>query len=244
MKNVALIFAGGIGKRMKTSNRPKQFLELNGKPIIIHTIEHFEEHSEIDAIVVVCIAEWIEFLEKLLKRFNIHKVVKIVPGGATGQESIRNGLYAIRDSLEVSPSEVVVLIHDGVRPLINEQVITDNIACVKEHGNAITVVPAIETIIETDENAEIKTVHDRNNCRLARAPQSFVLADILEAHRKSIEDGKEDMIDSAMLMQHYGAVLHTVVGPTENIKITSPTDYYIFRALVEARENAQFGGEL
>lgn len=244
MKNVALIFAGGIGKRMKTTTCPKQFLELGGKPIIIHTIEHFEEHPDIDGIVVVCIADWIDFLKEKLEKFNIHKVVSIVPGGNSGQESIRNGLYAIRDHFEQRAEEIIVLIHDGVRPLINEKVISDNIKSVNIYGNAITVIPAIETIIETDNNGEIIKVEDRSRCKMARAPQSFILSDILEAHRKVLEDGEEEMVDSAMLMQHYGIKLHTVVGPSENIKITTPTDYYLFRALVEARENQQFGGEV
>jgi 2-C-methyl-D-erythritol 4-phosphate cytidylyltransferase len=244
MKNVALIFAGGSGKRMQNSNRPKQFLELGGKPIIIHTIEHFEEHPEIDGVVVVCIDGWIDFLKEKIEKFNIHKVVDIVPGGGTGQESIRNGLYAIRDYVKDDTENTIVLIHDGVRPLIDEKLITDNIESVRKYGNAITVVPAIETIIETDSDGEITKVADRSRCRMARAPQSFVLSDILEAHRRLLEEGEEEMIDSAMLMQHYGAKLHTVEGPSENIKITTPTDYYLFRAFVEAKENKQFGGEL
>lgn len=237
--NVALIFAGGTGKRMHSGNIPKQFLELNGKPIIVHTIEHFDKHPEIDAIVVVCIEGWIDFLKDKLKEFGITKVISVVPGGATGQGSIRNGLYEIRDKVEADPSEVVVLIHDGVRPLINDKLISDNIATVTEFGNAITVVPAIETIIEIDDEENITKVADRSRCKLARAPQSFYLADILDAHRRSLEEGIEEMIDSAMLMRYYGAVLHTVVGPVENIKITTPMDYYVFKAMVELKENGQ-----
>lgn len=238
--NAALIFAGGTGTRMKVKDKPKQFLELNGKPIIIHTIENFDDHPEIDVIVVVCIEGWIDFLYEKLKKFNIKKVIKVVPGGNSGQESIRNGLYAIRDYIKEYDNDIV-LIHDGVRPLINAKLISDNIQCVKENGNAITVVPAIETIIEIDDVGDISNVADRSHCRMARAPQSFYLKDILEAHYKSIEDGELEMIDSAMLMQHYGARLHTVVGPVENIKITTPLDYHIFRAVVMARENEQIG---
>lgn len=240
--NVGLIFAGGVGSRMNSKSKPKQFLELNGKPIIIHTLEHFEHHPEIDAIAVVCVSEWIDYLKKQLERFYIKKVKWIVPGGASAQESTRNGLYAIRDGCECDTSDVVVLIHDGVRPLINEQVITENIKAVKTYGNAITVVPAIETIIEVNPNEEIQDVLDRSACRLARAPQSFVLSDILEAHQRSIEDGLTEVIDSATLMRHYGTVLHTVDGPVENIKITNPSDFYIFRAIVEAKENSQIWG--
>ena len=240
--NAALIFAGGTGSRMKVRDKPKQFLEMNGKPIIVHTIEHFDEHPDIDLIVVVCLEGWIDFLWKKLEKFNIKKVVKVVPGGASGQESIRNGLFAIRDDVEGKDDNTIVLIHDGVRPLIDEKLISDNIECVKKNGNAITVVPAIETIIETDDDGDISKVADRTHCKMARAPQSFYLKDILNVHYRAMEDDQLEMIDSAMLMQHYGVVLHTVVGPVENIKITTPMDYHIFRALVMAKENEQVGG--
>ena len=156
--NVALIFAGGTGKRMRSGNTPKQFLELNGKPIIVHTIEHFDKHPQIDAIVVVCIEGWIDHLKSKLSEFGITKVASIVPGGTTGQGSIRNGLYEIRDKVAKDPSDTVVLIHDGVRPLINDKLISDNIESVRKNGNAITVVPAIETIIETDSEGNIAKV--------------------------------------------------------------------------------------
>ncbi len=239
--NVALIFAGGTGTRMKGTDKPKQFLELNGRPIIIHTIEHFELHNDIDSIVVVCKEDWIRYLNEKLDRFHIKKVMAVVKGGASGQESIRNGLYAIRDGIDADPREIVVLIHDGVRPLINEKLISDNIASVKQYGNAITVVPALETIIKTDENGNISKVADRNLCKMARAPQSFILEDILNAHEMSMKN-QEEMIDSAMLMQRYGVTLHTVEGPMENIKITTAMDFHLFQALVIARENEQLGG--
>ena len=237
--NTALIFAGGVGRRMNTGNVPKQFLELDGKPVIIHTIEHFEKHPLIDSIVVVMVEDWLDRFNDMLKDFGITKVISVVPGGKTGQESIRNGLFEIERLSPVPSEEVTVLIHDGVRPLINEQVITDNINCVKEYGNAITVVPSIETVIEIDDDGDIFKVADRSCYRLARAPQSFILSDILAAHRRSLEDGTDYIIDSAMLMRHYGAILHTVEGPMENIKITTPMDYIVFKAMAKARENGE-----
>ena len=240
--NIAVIFAGGVGQRMHTYDKPKQFLEMNGKPIIIHTIEHFDEHPEIDGIVVVCIDSWIPYLQAKLNKFNIQKVLKITSGGNTSQKSIRKGLYTVRECVNIDPRNVIVLIHDGVRPLIDEKLISDNISAVKKYGNAITVVPAIETVIETNDKGEIEKVADRSHCRMARAPQSFYLSEIIAAHERAVADGEEEMIDSAMLMQHYGTVLHTVNGPMENIKITNPMDYYIFRAIVMARENEQIGG--
>ena len=238
--NTALIFAGGTGKRMGTAGRPKQFLELHGKPIIIHTLEHFDRHPMIDAICVVCIADWVDYLHDQLERFRIRKVRWIIPGGETSQDSTRAGLNAI--AAECDPHETVVLIHDGVRPLITEQLISDNIAAVRQHGNAITIAPAIETIITVDGDEGVTGLIDRQTCRLARAPQSFYLADILEMHRRSMAEGYDRMIDSASLMIHYGVKLHLVEGPAENIKITTPSDFYIFKAIREARENMQILG--
>lgn len=240
--NIALIFAGGAGKRMNSKGIPKQFLEINGVPIIIRTIEHFENHPEIDGICVVCIESWIPQLHKLLRRYEISKVMAVVAGGTNGQESIRNGLEAIQQHVTES-DETIVLIHDGVRPLINEQVITENISCVKRNGNAITVVPATETIAVVDESACIQEIKNRSMYFIARAPQSFYLRDIWLAHNWAVEDGIEaDMVDSAMMMAHYGHVLFTVEGPQENIKVTTPSDFYVCRALLQAKENSQIWG--
>lgn len=238
--NTALIFAGGAGRRMHSAGKPKQFLELHGKPIIIYTLEHFDRHPEIDAIAVVCIEGWIDYFKDLLDRFRIRKVRWIVPGGATSQDSTRAGLGAI--AADCDPKDTIVLIHDGVRPLITEKLISDNIAAVKQYGNAITAAPAIETIITVDEHEDVRELIDRQTCRLARAPQSFVLADIMAMHQRAIEEHYDKMIDSASLMIHYGARLHLVDGPAENIKITTPSDFYIFKAITESRENMQILG--
>lgn len=238
--NIAVIFAGGVGMRMRSKTKPKQFLEMHGKPIIIHTIEIFEQHSDIDAIVVVCIAEWISYLEELLSKFNIKKVKKIVAGGASGQESIYNGLCAAESI--ATDEKSIVLIHDGVRPLINEKVIYDNINSVKMHNSAITTVKVKETIMVVDENSMIKHIPERKNSRLARAPQSFWLDDIISAHRKAIDDGKTEFIDSCSMMQYYGKKLFLVDGPEENIKVTTPDDFYIMRAMLDAKENSQIYG--
>ena len=126
--NISVIFAGGVGTRMNTKSRPKQFLDLNGKPIIVYTIELFENHPDVDGIIVVCLESWIPFLRKMLKKFEITKVVRIVSGGVSGQDSIYNGLCAAEDYVkEQGESNAIVMIHDGVRPLITEDTITDNI---------------------------------------------------------------------------------------------------------------------
>ena len=240
--NIAVIFAGGVGTRMNTQGRPKQFLELNGKPILIYTLELFDNHSQIDAIVVVCLESWIPFLNKMLKKFEIVKVVSIVPGGSTGQESIYKGLCeAEKIAKEKKDEKCIVLIHDGVRPLITEETITDNILKVKECGSCITTVPAIETVIVKD-GAGGLMIPKRSDSMMARAPQSFYLRDIISAHRRSQSEGKTDFIDSCSMMSYYGYKLGLVKGPMENIKITTPTDYFVLRAMVEVHENQQIFG--
>lgn len=235
--NIAVIFAGGVGSRMHTKDRPKQFLEMHGKPILVHTLEHFEKHSKIDAIIISCIEEWISYCEMLIKKFNIEKVKVIVPGGRTGQESIYNGLCA---AAEVAHNEKsIVLIHDGVRPLITEKLITQNIECVLQHGSAISSVPMKETVLMLGTDGYIEDIPDRSASRMARAPQSFWLNEILDAHRKAIKEEKMDFIDSCSLMQYYGKKLYLTDSPTENIKITTPDDFYIMRALLDAREDSQ-----
>lgn len=239
MKNIAVIFAGGAGSRMHTKSRPKQFLDLNGKPILIYTIELFDNHPDIDAIIVVCLEGWINFLRKMLRKFEINKVVNIVPGGKSGQESIYKGLCAVEEY--TNKENAIVLIHDGVRPLITEETITDNIAMVKEYGSCITCVPAIETVIVTNQKESLK-IPKRSECMLARAPQSFYLKDIITAHRRSQAEGKNDFIDSCSMMNNYGYKLAITEGPMENIKITTPTDYFVLRAMVEVHENQQIFG--
>lgn len=239
--NCALIFAGGTGTRMNSKGRPKQFLELHGKPIIIYTLEQFDNCDSIDEIVVACNADWIIYLEELLKRFRIRKVVRIVPGGQTGQQSIRNGLLAIHER-HGDEEDTIVLIHDGVRPLIYEQTILDNLETVKKYGNSVTTGPVTETVMAMDEIGQAEQTIDRSRCCLARAPQCYYLKDILEAHRKLVEAGDPPVIDSASLMSSLGVKLHLTPGPAENIKITTPVDFYIFRAIVDAQENSQIWG--
>lgn len=236
----ALIFAGGTGKRMNTKTLPKQFLELHGKPIIIHTIEHFESHPEIKDIVVVCVDDWLDYCKDLLAKFNIKKVSQVVPGGETGQMSIFNGLEALQEKYQ--GNDDYVLIHDGVRPLIDEEIISKNIESVKKYGTAITVKPVIETVVQVDEEDIINNVIERSTCQTAVAPQSFLLSEIYSLHMRAQAEKLFDMTDSATLARYFGLPLHTVMGGSENIKITTPSDFYIFRAIYEARENAQIFG--
>ena len=221
--------------------RPKQFLELNGKPVIIYTLELFDNHPDIDAICIACIESWIPFLKKMLRKFEINKVVDIVPGGETGQDSIYNGLCSADKWAKLQGDEAAVLIHDGVRPLITQQTITDNIQTVREKGNCITCVPATETFVVTQDDGTLQ-IPSRKDSLIARAPQSFLLKDVLGAHEKARSENRHDFIDSCTMMSHYGHHLNTIIGPMENIKITTPSDFFIFRAMVQVHENQQIFG--
>jgi 2-C-methyl-D-erythritol 4-phosphate cytidylyltransferase len=241
MMNTALIFAGGTGERMNSNTMPKQFLRVHEKPVLIYTLEHFENHDEIDNICLVCLAGWITKLKKMLRLYEITKVKWIVKGGNTSQESVFNGLSEIHKDCS-KPKETVVLIHDGVRPLIDGDLITKCINGVKEHGSAITVAPINETIINTNQAGTIEKIKDRSVHKFARAPQCFFLEDVYATYKKSMENGVNGILDSATLMQKNGHSLFVINGPVKNIKITTPMDYYIFKALLNAQESAQIFG--
>lgn len=234
----ALIFAGGTGQRMNTKSKPKQFLELHGKPVIIYTIEHFEYHPQIDNIVVVCLKDWIEELQWLLNRYGITKVKAIVAGGETGHDSIYLGLGVMREFME---RDDIVLIHDGVRPLIDEELISKNIEMVKRNGNAITSEAVRESVVQCENGQTISHVPPRNEMYIAKAPQSFSYGRIYDLYKKAQEDGRKT-IDSAHLCSIYNEKMYIVESTKNNIKITDPTDYYIYRALYEAMEGQQIFG--
>lgn len=238
--NIGVIFAGGVGSRMHSKDKPKQFLELYNKPIIIHTLEHFEQNEKIDAIVIACVEEWLPYLEKLIYKFRIEKVRKLVPGGQTGQLSIYNGLKAAKEI--AGDEKSIVLIHDGVRPLINPQLLTDNIESVIKYGSSVTAGIVKETIVIVDDQMNVEQVPSRPKSRVAKAPQSFWLDEILAVHEQALSDGEENSIDSCTLMKKYGKKLHMIDGPYENIKITTPDDFYTMRAILEAKENNQIYG--
>lgn len=238
--NIAVIFAGGVGVRMHSKDRPKQFLELHQKPIIIHTLEVFEKNANVDAIVISCYEPWLEHMNNLIGKYQIKKVREVVAGGKTAQLSIYNGLLAAK---KISNAEdTIVLIHDGVRPLINDNVINSNIESVKKNNSAITTGKVNETIVVVNEFEFIDYVPNRANSRIARAPQSFWLKDILTSHEKALQEGIDNFIDSCTMMHHYGFPMYFIEGPVENIKITTPNDFYTMRALLDSRENAQIYG--
>ena len=231
----ALIFAGGVGRRMGGSARPKQFLELGGRPIIDYTIAHFAEHPLVTDVVVVCLASWIDYLQDVLARRRYERPVRVVPGGATGQESIFCGLDCLH-GFSPDDRDAIVLVHDGVRPLIDAATISACVESVRTRGCTATVAPAIETITLTDDEGAITQVIPRAEVSLARAPQAFYREELYAAHLRAQHEGLGEFIDSVSMMDHFGHRIYTVEGPVENIKVTTPMDYYAFKGYMDARD--------
>lgn len=239
-KNIAIIFAGGSGARMG-SGIPKQFIEIDGKPIIIYTLENFEDHDEIDEIIISCKSDYIGKLKKLVKRHMISKVVNIISGGATALDSAYNALMTAR---ETCGADDIVLIHDGVRPHITSELITENIASVKINGSAITCTAMFETPVISHEGAVVNDVLDRNQLFTAQAPQSFYLGEIISAHETVRRENPsyEGIVDACTLMKTVGKEVSIVKGNRGNIKVTTPEDLYLLRGLIQYKETRQAFG--
>lgn len=238
--NIAIIFAGGSGVRMG-AGIPKQFLEINGKPIIIHTLQLFQYHDKIDKIYLSVLEQYIPYMQELVDEYRLKKVAKIIPGGETAQDSIYN---ALKTAEEENAEDSIVLIHDGVRPFVSYEVISDNIESVKKHGNGITCTPCYETIMISKNGEDVDTVPYRKETFAAQAPQSFYLKDIIAAHDvvRAKESRYENMVDACTIIRSQGIKAHMVMGNRGNIKVTTPEDVYMFRALLQYKENEQAFG--
>lgn len=234
--NNAVIFAGGTGTRMGIDDVPKQFLEIDGKPVIIYTLEHFQNHPNIDGIYVVCIETWIDYLIYQLRKYSIDKVRSIIPGGKTGQDSIYNGLV---EAAKYGNEQDIVLIHDGVRPFISEDLISRNIEDTRLFGNSITCTKCNETFVMSKNGLDVDEIPIRRESYNAQAPQAFRLGDIISAHdeMRANNPGYKDVVDSCTLYNMLGRKIHLTEGIRGNIKITNPVDLYIFEAWLNFEKN-------
>ncbi|WP_374471611.1 2-C-methyl-D-erythritol 4-phosphate cytidylyltransferase [Phenylobacterium sp.] len=229
---IAIIFAGGAGTRMLRPGPPKQFVVAGDRPILVHTLQHFQDHPGIGAIYIACLEPYISHAWDLTRRYRFEKVRAIVPGGCTAQESILRGLEsAVADGVD---ERAVALIHDGVRPIINAELISQNIACAQAHGAAVSAIPCFETIAMSLDQAEtIESVTERDLMYVLQAPQTFRLGEVIEANRRAIADGLLGrFVDQAQLMTHYGHRLHMVPGLRGNTKLTTEFDLLQFSLLL------------
>ena len=241
VKNIAIIFAGGVGSRMG-SEIPKQFLQVYGKEIIIHTLEKFQYNDNVDLIYVGCVEEYIHDFEQMVQKYHITKIPVdgIIPGGTSGQDTIYKVLKRARED---NPGDSICLIHDGVRPLITDDLINKCIKSVQEYGSAVTVTKAFETPIISEDGEKVKEVLPRKFVYTAQAPQSFRLDDILAAHKKirATEEGYDNprIVDSCSLMKECGNTVHIVEGNRGNIKVTTLDDYITLLGNLEIEDYYQ-----
>ncbi len=233
MANVALIIAGGSGARMH-QDIPKQFLTVNEKPVIVYTMEAFQKHSNIDSIAVVCIQGWEQILWAYAKQFNITKLEMVVPGGQNGQESIRNGLFELEKKYG---KDDVVLIHDAIRPMVSEEIISDCIVKTLEHGCAITAIPCAEAMLVTDDEVSSEETYSRDRLKRTQTPQGFRLGTICDVHREAIKAGNLSSVASCTLMIEVGHKVYFSTGSEKNIKLTTVDDIDIFKALLIAKRS-------
>ena len=223
----AMLFAGGTGTRMKSANTPKQFIEVDGKPIIIRTLENFSKHPLVDDIVVSCIATGIDHLKDLIKEYKIEKVKAIVPGGANGFESIHNGVVEV--AKDASDTDII-LICDGVRPVMSEQLISNCIELAKEHETAVPVVRSIDSVLVSTDGMNCNTNMPRENMYITQAPQGYTMRKILWAHEEASRRGLVNPTSSADLLIELGENIHIFIGERDNIKVTTPEDLYTLRS--------------
>lgn len=228
--NIAVILAGGMGLRMGVTDKPKQFMDIYGKPLIIHTIESFDMHPEIDNIAIVCVKEWFEDLKIWIRKFELNKVKWIVEGGASRQESVFNGLESIKNQCN---DDDIIVIHDAARPLVSKKVISDNIEMAKKFGSVDTVIPTPDTIIKSIDSQIIAEIPQRKSLYLGQTPQSFRYSIIRNAHLYAIENGIKDATDDCQLVLKTGKDTYLVMGDKLNFKITTMDDLLLLKAIIK-----------
>ncbi|MGC4017994.1 MAG: IspD/TarI family cytidylyltransferase [Muricomes sp.] len=232
--NIGLLIAGGSGARME-QDIPKQFLTVNEKPVIVYTMEAFQKHDEIDIIAVVCIEGWENMLSAYAQQFGITKLKHIVPGGENGQGSIRNGIYELE---KYYSRDDVVLIHDAIRPMVSSEIITDCIAKTRKYGNAITVIPCAEAMMQTEDGIVSTGSYPRDNLKRTQTPQGFKIGEICDLHRRALEAGITNSVASCTLMLEMGNQVYFSAGSEKNIKLTTVEDLDIFKALLMAKRSS------
>lgn len=232
--NYALIIAGGSGNRMG-QDIPKQFMHVDNCPIIVHTMKCFQNHPDINGIAVVCLKGWETVLQSYANQFLIDKLKWIFPGGDTGMESIHNGIYGLKEA--GCDDEDLVLIHDAVRPLLSQDIISSNIAICKAYGYAITGIQCREAILESEDGFTSTNSIPRDKLIRTQTPQTFRLKNIIDVHEQAKLMNIENSVSSATLVAEVGGrTMHIVPGSEKNIKVTTVEDLEIIKALMHVHK--------
>lgn len=235
-KNYVIILAGGVGKRMG-ADIPKQFMEVNGKPIIAYTIERFQKNEQIEKIEVVCIREWIDHLHAILKKYNLSKVDWIVEGGSTGHDSIRNGVFFLKDKID---SDDFIIVHDAVRPVLPQKAINEVIRVAHEKGNASSSIVCHPPIVYTEDFESGISDVDREHVMLTASPQAFRYSLALRCYERAEREDKHNFTFTSSLLIYCGERVYFAKGTTSNLKITKKEDLALFCALLTVPEELLF----
>lgn len=236
MKNYVIILAGGIGSRLG-GPMPKQFLSLNDKPVIVHTLENFERNKNIDGIIIVCVRDWISHLKEILLEYKISKVIDIVEGGETGHDSTRNGIFSLREKLSFDD---YIIIHDAARPILPQAAIDEMLKVAHDKGNASLAIPCYETVIYTDDGSSGDKQLDRCKIMRIQTPQTYRYGEILPLYDMAEKENKHDFVYADLVLIYYGKTVYFSKGFTNNIKITRKEDIPLCKALMTFSEEELF----
>lgn len=233
--NIALIIAGGRGNRMG-QDIPKQFIHIEGYPLIIRTLMCFERHPDVNAIAVVCLKGWETVLQSYSQKYGITKLKHIYPGGDSGMSSIHNGIYGLKN--DGYSDDDLVLIHDSVRPLLSQNIISSNIAICNAYGYAITGIKCREAILLSEDGFSATSSIPRETLIRTQTPQTFKLGNIIAVHEEAKQKGIVDSVASCTLIAELGnREMHIVPGSDVNIKITTPDDLDLLKSLIRSCGN-------
>ncbi len=232
MKNYVILLAGGVGKRMGSST-PKQFMEVSGKPIIVYSIENFQRNSQIDKIVVVCVKDWIDRFKEIVAKYSLTKVEWIIEGGLTGHDSIRNGVFFLKDKL---CQDDFIVVHDSVRPILPQKAIDEVIRVAHEKGNASSSIVCHPPIVYTEDFESGIADVDREHVMLTASPQVFKYSLALKFYEQAEQANRHDFTFTSSLLIHCGERVYFAKGTTSNIKITTKADLALFEALLKVPE--------
>lgn len=234
--NYVILLAGGVGKRMG-ADIPKQFIKVAGKPIIVYSIENFQRNEQIEKIVVVCVKEWIDYVKELVKEYVLTKVECIIEGGSTGHDSIKNGVFFLKD--KVNPDDFII-VHDAVRPILPQKAINEVLRVAHEKGNASSSIVCHPPIVYTEDGESgVKDV-DREHVMLTASPQAYKFSLALSCYEKAEAENKNNFTFTSSLLIHYGERVYFAKGTTSNIKVTKKEDIALFEALLNVPEDLLF----
>lgn len=232
-KTIAIITAGGVGSRTG-QDIPKQFLHINNKPLLIYTLEAFQKHPSVDAIIVSCLDGWQDVLDAYSKQFNITKLAAIVDGGKTGQDSIRNGLEKAKESFD---EDSVIIIHDGNRGMVSSDIISNALSVYRKNGSAVAAIPCTEAVFYSDDGITSEKDIPRDRLYRTQTPHVYSLKKLLWAHNEAEKRGITNTTASCTLMTQLGETTYLSKGSEKNIKITTTDDIEIFKALLSAEND-------